>query len=424
MMTQLYNLFKASAGVSTDTRNIYPNCLFFALKGESFDGNTFAIEALSKGAVYAVVDNAKVAQENERCILVDNVLKALQDLALHHRRQFDIPVIGITGSNGKTTTKELIGAVLAQAYTVHYTKGNLNNHIGVPLTLLQLTADHEIAVIEMGANHFGDIKELCAIAEPTHGIITNIGKAHLEGFLNFEGVLKTKKELYDAVEENGGVIFFNQDDAILKGILPQVRQISYGKTGEAIKGDLIRLTPYVEFTYEHGPYQSPILRTQIVGEYNFYNFLASITIGHFFKVPFDLINQGIESYVPTNNRSQVEKTERNTLIIDCYNANPTSMRVALESFAKIDHPSKLAILGDMRELGDETTIEHQAIIELIEELQITPILVGQEFKKVNTRFICYNNTVELTENWPDIENKLVLLKGSRGIGLEKLIPLL
>ena len=423
-MTQLYNYFLQSAGVSTDTRNIYPNCIFFALKGASFDGNTFAIEALKMGAAYAVVDNNEVAQQDERCILVDNVLKALQDLARHHRRQFDIPFIGITGSNGKTTTKELIAAVLTQQYNVHYTKGNLNNHIGVPLTLLQLTKEHEIAVIEMGANHFGDIKELCEIAEPTHGIITNIGKAHLEGFLNFEGVLKTKKELYDSIKSVDGVLFYNDDDQILKDILPTVRQISYGQHQGTVKGKLEHLTPFVEFTYEHGAYQSTLLRTHIVGEYNFYNFLASIAIGHFFDVPFEKINAGIEGYIPTNNRSQVEKTESNTLIVDCYNANPTSMRAALNSFSKIEANDKIAILGDMRELGEESTLEHEAIIEQLTELNINAILVGEEFKKVNTHFTHYDSTQSFIDNHSSIQNQLVLLKGSRGIGLEKLIPLL
>lgn len=423
-MKEIYSLFLQSKGVSTDTRNIFDNCIFFALKGDNFNGNQFAETALQKGASYAIVDDPSVIKDNARIILVENVLKCLQEIANLHRKQFEIPIIGITGSNGKTTTKELIASVLKQQYNVLYTEGNLNNHIGVPLTLLQLNEKHEIAIVEMGANHPGDIKELCAIAEPNFGIITNIGKAHLEGFINFEGVLKTKKELYDSIESRNGVLFFNTDDTVLSAILPEIQTIGYGQKEGTIIGELKQLTPFVEFNYSIKNYTSPLLKTQIVGEYNFYNFLASIAIGNYFGIDSTKINEGIENYAPTNNRSQVKITDTNTLIIDCYNANPTSMLAAIQSFDKIDHPNKLMIIGDMRELGLESENEHQKIISLIEKLNLKAILIGKEFSKTLNSFPHFMTVEEFLSSKFKVEKHLLLLKGSRGIQLEKTIETL
>lgn len=424
-METLYSYFLDSTGVSTDSRNIHEDCFFVAIKGPTFNGNAFARQAIEKGAKYAIVDEKEFEHPDENIFYVDNTLVFLQRLANFHRNQFDIPVIGITGSNGKTSTKELIAAVLSESYRVLATKGNLNNHIGVPLTLLQLNNTHEIAVIEMGANYFGDIKELCEIAEPTHGIITNIGKAHLEGFKSFEGVLKTKKELYDSIEQAEGLIMYNADDSVLKENLPvNTLLMSYGTNNAEITGDLERLTPFVELTWSKLGYNSPLLKTHLVGQYNFYNFLAAIAFGNLFEVPEDKINSAIENYEPTNKRSQVSKTEKNTLILDCYNANPTSMRSALESFAKIEHPKKFIIIGDMLELGSESEKEHKEILSLVEELKLEGITVGKEFAHFQSTSIIkqFDSTKELISYLVDnpLTDQLILLKGSRGIGLEVL----
>ncbi|HNR85227.1 MAG TPA: UDP-N-acetylmuramoyl-tripeptide--D-alanyl-D-alanine ligase [Taishania sp.] len=424
-MENFYNYFLQSSGVCTDTRNISKDCFFVALKGATFNGNTFAQTAIDNGAKYAVVDEEAYANEAQNIFLVDNCLRFLQQLANYHRKQFSIPVIGITGSNGKTSTKELLAAVLQKKYNVHFTKGNLNNHIGVPLTLLQLNSSHEIAVIEMGANHFGDIKELCDIAEPNYGIITNIGKAHLEGFKNFEGVLKTKKELYQAVEANNGTLVYNADDEVLYNNLPSnVPTFAYGANNGKVVGKLERLSPFVELSWSMDTYQSGTIFTNLVGKYNFYNFLAAISFGVLFDVEPAKINEAIGEYNPTNKRSQVVKTTKNTLILDCYNANPTSMRSALESFALIDNPSKFIIIGDMLELGEESKKEHQAIVELVKELNLQGIVVGNEFSNsvLPTTLVNYTKTddVKALLSQQPITDKLILLKGSRGIGLEVL----
>lgn len=424
-MDTLYTYFLQSTGISIDSRNIQPGCMFIALKGPSFNGNTFAGKAIENGARYAVVDEKEFEDAPNNIFYVENGLRFLQNLANHHRKQFDIPVIGITGSNGKTSTKELIAAVLLEKYIVLATKGNLNNHIGVPLTLLQLNAQHEIAVVEMGANHFGDIKELCDIAEPTHGIITNIGKAHLEGFKSFEGVLKTKKELYDAVEANEGLVMYNSDDALLKEHLPiNTLLMSYGTKNAEITGKLERLTPFVELSWTKEGYQSPVFSTHLVGQYNFYNFLAAIAFGSLFGVEPEKINKAIQTYEPTNKRSQVAKTKNNTLILDCYNANPTSMRSALESFAQIEHADKFFIIGDMLELGDESYKEHRAIVDLVDELHLNGWTVGDEFSYfhsdgVTNHFSNAKEVIAFLKTAP-LNKKLILLKGSRGIGLEVL----
>lgn len=422
----LYQPFYSSSGICTDTRSIRKDCLFICIRGARFDGNTFASKALDAGACHVILDNPQYYVDNGRMTLVEDSVKYLQSLANYHRRQFQIPVIGITGSNGKTTTKELIHAVLSKKYTVLATEGNLNNHLGVPFTLLRLKPEHEIAIIEMGANHFGDIAELCAIAEPNYGIITNIGKAHLEGFKTFEGVLKTKKELYDAVEQNHGRIIFNQDDEVLKGIVPaQARYLSYGTSKKAdVHGELTRLTPFVEMKWSHGKTHSAPLLTQLVGKYNFYNFLAAISFGTAFDVAPEDISDAISGYTPTNNRSQVKDTSSNTLILDCYNANPTSMRSALESFAQNTHPHKLFVLGDMKELGEETALEHLNVIRQIEQLGLIGYTVGEEFEKIDSHNVLrsFHTTDEMVSylQGTPLTDRLILLKGSRSIGLEQL----
>ncbi len=425
-MEKLYSLFKKSSGVCTDTRKIEKNSLYVSLKGANFNGNTFAEKALELGALYAIVDEPKY-QTHENIFLVNDCLKFLQELGRHHRRQFTIPVIGITGSNGKTTTKELIAAVLSEKYNVHYTLGNLNNHIGVPLTLLGLKPEHEIAIIEMGANKFKDIEELCAIAEPTLGIITNIGKAHLEGFINFEGVLKTKRELYESIQNANGRLVYNADDTILVNELPKsTENIAYSQKDKSalVHGQIKEQTPFVHFQWSKENYTSPTLHTNLVGEYNFYNFLAAVTFGVIFKVEEDKINHALESYIPSNNRSQVMKTDKNTIIVDCYNANPTSMSSAIKSFAQIEHPKKIAILGDMRELGNDEKLEHEKIIDQLNACNIETIFVGSVFSSLNEN--AYPNVDELKAKITQsaIHDSLILLKGSRGIQLEKLLDML
>ena len=420
-----FELFYSSTGICTDTRKIEPGCLFICIQGDNFDGNTFAKTALEQGASHVIVDNPDYFVENSAMTLVENSVKYLQQLANHHRRKFNIPVIGITGSNGKTSSKELINAVLSQKYNVLATTGNLNNHLGVPFTLLRITDQHDIAIIEMGANKFKDIEELCTIAEPNYGIITNIGKAHLEGLKSFEGVLKTKRELYESIEKAEGTIVVNQDDNVLIGALPQgTNRFSYGTKNSDIQGELLRLSPFVEMKWKTSDYQSEEICTQMIGNYNFYNFLAAAAFGVLFDVPNDLISKAIGEYNPTNNRSQVKKTLKNTLILDCYNANPTSMRSALESFAMIEHPSKLFVLGDMKELGDESKHEHASIIELAETLGLKGYVVGDYFSEISSDTILkgFKTTSELVEFIAEspIDEQLVLLKGSRSIGLEVL----
>ena len=424
MNEDLFNLFYQVSSISTDTRKIEQNSLFICLTGETFNGNTFAEQALKGGAKFVIVDQLEY-QTSPNIYLVDNCLLFLQKLANHHRNQFSIPVVGITGSNGKTSSKELIKAVLSKKYNVLATEGNLNNHIGVPLTLLKITKEHQIAIIEMGANKYKDIEELCTIAEPSIGLITNIGKAHLEGFHNFEGVLKTKLELYQSLSKINGQIIINLDDSTLTSNVPaQITPHTYGQDSKAnVRGTLLHLSPYVEMEWLHENYKSGPIKTQMIGKYNFYNFLAAIAFGIQFKVPPAQINEAISEYTPTNNRSQIKETSKNTVILDCYNANPTSMESALESFAMIDHPHKKFIVGDMLELGLESHEEHKNIIKLTKKLDLDGYFVGAIFKEVGDQ---QTNVFENTEvalnhfKTHQLHKHLILLKGSRGIGLEKM----
>ena len=419
-MLDLYSLFYNTTGVCTDTRNITLDSLFIALKGENFNGNLFAKKAIESGAKYAIVDEKEHADEFQ-IFYVTNALEFLQELSQYHRNQLEIPIIGITGSNGKTSTKELINCILSKKYNTLATVGNLNNHIGVPLTLLRLNKTHEIAIIEMGANKPGDIQELCDIASPTHGIITNIGKAHLEGFGDLEGVIKTKTELFKTLRNNNGTIFYNADDLlILKQVNNETQNISYGQKKANINGELISLSPFINMTWKNSTYTSEPLATKMIGNYNFYNFLAAICIGDHFNVEAHHISEAIVQYTPNNKRSQVLETDRNTLIVDCYNANPTSMKLALESFIQFKHHQKIVILGDMLELGAESVSEHQNILKFCNENKLELITVGPIFKRINSKN-SYNNVLEIKKDLLEIKGCSVLLKGSRGIKLEELI---
>jgi len=423
---QLYHIFKSCKGVSTDSRRIPEGCLFVALKGERFDGNKYALNALEKGAAYALVSDKQLSQ-NDQLIQVEDTLDTLQKLARHHRRQFDIPFVAITGSNGKTTTKELVSVVLSARYKTHFTKGNFNNHIGVPLTLLALPSDTEIAIIEMGANHIGEIDFLCQIAEPTHGLITNVGKAHLEGFGSFEGVKQTKSELYRYLSKTWGKIFINRDEAHLQDLLPrEVEVVPYqkGNNGQ-FEIDMVSADPFVKITLKNG--ESHTISTHLIGAYNFNNILTAITVGHYFDVVHEAMKTAIEAYTPTNNRSQFLEKNTNKYILDAYNANPTSMHIAVDNFSKLQTDlDKIVVLGDMLELGEDSEAEHQKIVATLETSQLKyALLVGQEFGKVNLpdNGIHFKD-VQTLKDWFD-EQKITkiyfLIKGSRGIRLEKLL---
>jgi UDP-N-acetylmuramoyl-tripeptide--D-alanyl-D-alanine ligase len=426
----IFNYYYETSGVCTDTRNIKKDCLFICLKGANFDGNAFAEKAIEKGAKYVISDDINnIGKKN--IIIVEDSLVYLQKLANHHRNKFSIPIIGITGTNGKTTTKELIATVLSKKYKTHYTLGNLNNHIGVPLTLLQLNEQHEIAVIEMGANKPGDIKELVDITQPTHGIVTNMGKAHLEGFGSFEGVQKTKSEMYDYLTNSNSTIFYNEDDEILNQNLKNrkatfVTYSTYQNTD--IKGELISMSPFIKMKWQSKDYISKVLDTKMIGSYNYNNFLAAICIGNYFNVKSDEINDAIENYVPSNNRSQIEKTDNNLIILDAYNANPTSMRNAIESFNSMEATNKLLILGDMFELGSDSLDEHKKILAQVQNLNLKSIFVGENFNQLNANSsnLFFKNKEELRnyliQNTP--KDHLILLKASRGIGLETIKDLL
>lgn len=418
-------IFDACNGVSTDSRQIQKDCLYVALKGANFDANHFAQQAINAGARYAIVDNAQFANE-KNIFFVGNSLDFLQQLARAHRLRFDIPLIAITGSNGKTSTKELVNAVLQTKFKVLCTAGNFNNHIGVPLTLLKLNAQHEIAIIEMGANKPNDIDELCAIAMPNIGLVTNIGKAHLEGFINFEGVLKTKTELYDLVASRKGALFVNADDAVLTKAAQQKMQhlFTYGEHNGELRGNLAFLDPYVHFSWTFKDYESPVVRTKMVGKYNFFNFLAALRLGMYFDIDPELLNAAIADYLPTNKRSQVEKTAHNTLILDCYNANPSSMQSALSSFLEMEHPNKLAIVGDMLELGSEGPAEHQKVLDFLEANALDFISVGSIFQGLNNNGYADVQSLKHELSQRKLKDKLILLKGSRGLALEQLMDCL
>ena len=430
-LSALYQIFLDCQLVTTDSRNCPEGSLFIALKGESFNGNAFAGKALETGCAYAVIDESEYAIEgDQRYIFVDDCLQTLQQLANYHRRQLGTRVIGITGTNGKTTTKELISAVLSQSHNILYTLGNLNNHIGVPSTLLRLKAEHDLAVIEMGANHPGEIKFLSEIVEPDCGIITNVGKAHLEGFGSFEGVIKTKGELYDFLrKKEGSTVFIHHDNAYLMNIAGGVNLIPYGTEDDLyVNGRIIGNSPYLTFEWKAGKDgKSYQVQTQLIGEYNFPNALAAITIGRFFGVEDAKINEALAGYTPQNNRSQLKKTDDNTLIIDAYNANPTSMMAALQNFRNMEVPHKMLILGDMRELGAESAAEHQKIADYLKECAFEKVwLVGDQFAAAEHSFQTYPNVQEVIRELEADKPKgyTILIKGSNGIKLSSVVDYL
>ena len=383
----IYAKYLAHPQICTDTRNIIPDSIFVCLKGERFDGNQFALSALEQGASFVITENAALA-ENPRCIVVENSLAILQQLAAHHRQQLNIPIIGITGTNGKTTTKELVSAVLAQKFRTAFTKGNLNNHIGVPLTLLSIKPSDEMAIVEMGANHPGEIADLCAIARPTYGLITNVGKAHIEGFGSEAEIVHTKKALYRSVIADNGTLFVNVNDQKLRDGLDYGKVVYYAEGGE---GNIVNMSPYLRIRVAGRE-----VDTHLTGSYNIYNFLAAAAVGHYFGVSDEQIADALGQYVPSNHRSQVNKIGTNVIISDYYNANPTSMEAAVRNLAQLQHPHKLAILGDMRELGPVSREEHQKIIRLCATLHLDALFVGSEFA-VHQPEHSYRDVEELNE---------------------------
>ncbi|MCU0448413.1 MAG: UDP-N-acetylmuramoyl-tripeptide--D-alanyl-D-alanine ligase [Bernardetiaceae bacterium] len=423
---QLYQVYQRHPAVFTDTRQVVPGGLFFALKGANFDGNAFAAPALAAGAAHAVVDDPALATTTG-CLLVTNVLTALQDLARYHRRQLAIPFLAITGTNGKTTTKELVAAVLAQKFATVATRGNLNNHIGVPLTLLGLTAATQMAVVEMGANHVGDIAELCAIAEPNFGLITNIGQAHLEGFGSYEGVVKAKNELYEHLLSHQGTALVNGRYELLARLADKLPgAVYYGTPSSFYFAELVATDPYIRYRDDAGQQHT----TQLLGAYNFDNVLTALAVGRYFGVPDEAAHAAVRAYAPTNNRSQVVRGASNTIIADAYNANPSSMEAALESFARLPAARKVAILGDMRELGTYAPERHLAVLDHLDRLHLAQVYVcGPEFAAARLprhqaqAFLTKDELADSLAAHP-VRDSHVLLKGSRGIGLETLLPLL
>ena len=421
----IYQHYIKAHKVSTDSRKIEKDAVFFALKGENFDANDFALQVAEQGVASLVVADRKDLPKHERIFIVDDTLKALQDLAAYHRQQSKATVLSITGTNGKTTTKELVSAVLAKKYNIIHTMGNLNNHIGVPLTLLSIQPDTEIAVVEMGANHPGEIDFLCKIADPDYGLITNIGKAHLEGFGSFEGVIKTKTELYRHIKAHGKAVFVNQGNPLLWEQSEGQERIAYGKHC----GAFCPVAPGACAPYLSVVWRKHLIQTHLVGSYNFENVAAAISVGQFFKVDDDKIVAALEAYTPTNSRSQVVETGKNRVIMDAYNANPTSMRAALINFASICGENSLLILGDMRELGSASEEEHRNILGLMKELRFKEaLLVGQNFCTYNENpdwktFAKVEELCQHLENHP-ISGKTILVKGSNSIQLGKVLPLL
>ncbi|MDY9919179.1 UDP-N-acetylmuramyl pentapeptide synthase [Proteiniphilum saccharofermentans] len=424
----LYNLFLQYPSVTTDSRICPKDSIFFALKGDRFNGNLFAEKAIEAGCAYAVVDE-EPEKENDRIILVKDALHSLQKLANWHRKKLKIPIIGITGTNGKTTTKELVAVALSKEFKVAYTQGNLNNHIGVPLTLLSMNRSHEIGVVEMGASHPGDIKELCEIAEPNYGIVTNVGKAHMEGFGSFENLVATKCELYDFIREGKGKVFVNKDNPILYEQTEGMDRILYGKNDPSLfaSGSIANATPFLEFDWSFFD-NSYRVKTRLVGEFNFDNAIAAVAVSKFFGINAEQISAALEEYEPTNLRSQFKRTEKNDLIIDAYNANPTSMKAALEFFSSIPSSlSKMVILGEMKELGESSDEEHEKIVQLLKQQPYDKVyLVGSAFNKCtseNESFRLFDDVdllIETLKKKP-VSNHYILLKGSHSVHLEKAV---
>jgi len=418
---QLHQIYKLHPSVQTDTRKLRKGDIFFALKGPNFNANDFALKALEQGAAYAVIDEM-IDSKDERLIKVDDALDTLQQLAKHHRQQFNFPFIAITGSNGKTTTKELVHAVLSSRFKTYTTQGNLNNHIGVPLTILSVQQDADFAVIEMGANHQKEIESYCAYTLPSHGIITNCGKAHLEGFGGMEGVRKGKGELFDFLRANKGVAFVDNDYDYLNSMSKGIHSIyTYGTTNADIIGHVKKSAPFVEIFISKGINMGSV-QTQLVGDYNLPNILCAIAVGKYFNVPEEKIKAAIENYVPSNSRSQMIDRSSNKIILDAYNANPSSMKLAIENFAKLPAENKILLLGAMMELGEDSIKEHEALIELIRQYPWKQVvLVGGDFKKIKHPFIYFDQSTQ-AKQWllqQHFENAYFLVKGSRSMQMEK-----
>ena len=425
---QLYQIFESHPVVTTDSRDCPEGSIFFALKGASFNGNKFAAVALQQGCAFAVVDEPEYcAQGDERYILVDDVLRAFQLLARHHRRTLGTRIVGITGTNGKTTTKELMAAVLGEKYNVLYTLGNFNNDIGVPKTLLRLKPEHQVAVVEMGASHPGDIKTLVELVEPDLALITNVGMAHLQGFGSFEGVVKTKGELYDFMRQSKrGKVFVDANNPHLMGIVQGLDLVKYGtpaSDGLFVGGKVVSAAPFLRFAWQREGGEWNEVQTHLVGAYNVLNMLAAISVGLYLGVSADEANRALANYVPSNNRSQLEETAHNKLIMDAYNANPTSMSVALNNLNDMEVPHKMAILGDMLELGAASAEAHQAIVDQLSRLSLDEVwLVGPEFARTRCAFRKFNDVDEVIEQLQNQcpEGRYILVKGSHGIRLDKL----
>ncbi|MEQ8242860.1 UDP-N-acetylmuramoyl-tripeptide--D-alanyl-D-alanine ligase [Fulvivirga sp.] len=426
MIDKLYQHYLQYPVICTDTRKITDGCIFFALKGPNFNANSFAKEALEKGASLCVVDESEYAI-NDQYLLVEDALQALQDLAKRHRVSLKIPVIGLTGSNGKTTTKELLTVALSPKYNVLATKGNLNNHIGVPLTILSIKPEHELAIIEMGANHVGEIAMLCGIANPTHGLITNIGKAHLEGFGGIEGVIRGKSELYHHLIQNDGVVWINSSNEILSNMAKRFKNpLFYPKKGDYYEAEFIEANPNIIFKTEDGN----TVTTHLIGKYNFENIAVALCAAKYFEVPADLANRAVADYNPENNRSQVLKQGSNTIILDAYNANPTSMASALENLSKMDSSNKVVILGDMKELGEDSIKEHESLGIVLSQYNFENVfLCGEEMRAAASKYPNANHALTreaLLEMLKDssLKNALILIKGSRSMGLEETLKVL
>jgi UDP-N-acetylmuramoyl-tripeptide--D-alanyl-D-alanine ligase len=421
-ITDLYQLYLAHPSIQTDTRKLKTGDLYFALKGPNFNGNHFVQQALDAGAAYAIAD--ETTDVNSRIIKVDDVLQTLQNLAKHHRQQFNIPFIGITGSNGKTTTKELIHEVLSTTYKTYTTEGNLNNHIGVPLTILKVKKDAEMAVIEMGANHQKEIASYCAYTLPTHGLITNCGKAHLEGFGSIEGVRKGKGELFDHLRENNGTAFVMWDYDYLREMCKGIHEIkTYGTTDADITAVVKDSAEFLTVNIIHGA-ETGLIQTHLVGAYNLPNVLAAVAVGKYFNVADEKIKLALENYIPSNSRSQLIEKDGNRIILDAYNANPSSMKAAIENFAKMDGENKVLLLGGMMELGNESLAEHQAIIDLIDQHQWLQVaLTGGDYKQLKHAYLNFDNA-EQVKVWFDqqhFSNSNILIKGSRSMKMEKVL---
>ncbi len=421
---KLYAIYRDYPRIATDTRKSVAGKIFFCLKGPNFDANSFAEEALRQGAKHVVSDDQKW-KDTDRITVVEDALQTLQDLALRHRETFSFPVIGLTGSNGKTTHKELIKAVLSKKYNTYATEGNLNNHIGVPLTLLSIPSDAGIAIVEMGANHRGEIRDLCRIARPNYGLITNIGKAHLEGFGGIEGVKLGKKELYDFIKVGKGKLFVNGDDPMLTGLSEKIPRVLYGANPEFfVSGKILNTGPRVRFEFYYRGASSGEVQAKMVGTYNFQNYLAAACVGIYFGVEPGLVRKALSAYVPQNNRSQFLDTKHNRLILDAYNANPSSMELALQDFAAMDEWPKTAFIGHMLELGETSKMEHQRVIDQVIKLSIPAVLVGDQFGTCDNRGLTYFSTREEFLTWlrkEKLRGHLILLKGSRGIAMEKAV---